>query len=109
MRVQRVLHISDAGVTEYYWDGKTFVADIVFEQSEAGREAFRTYLQRDPDKITAVLVAVAEEEHTEEQERAVGRHPIDRGEPDQATVEHHCERAAFFVLITQELGKFIVD
>lgn len=63
MRVERVLHISDTAVTEFYREGGTFVPGIVFEQDDAGLTAFRIYLQREPDKVTAVLVAVAEEEH----------------------------------------------
>ncbi|MFW2404915.1 MAG: hypothetical protein ACN4GT_09115, partial [Gammaproteobacteria bacterium] len=63
MRVTRVLHLTDTTLTSYVWDGETFIPDIAFEQSDAGRSGFRAYLQREPDKVTALLVAVAEEEH----------------------------------------------
>jgi len=63
MRVERVLHVSDASVTAYVWCGGTFEPEISFAQNEDGHKDFRAYVQREPDKVSAVLAAVAEEEH----------------------------------------------
>lgn len=63
MRVERVFHVSDASVTAYVWCGGTFEPEVSFAQDEDGHKDFRAYVQRESDKVSAVLAAVAEEEH----------------------------------------------
>lgn len=63
MRIERVLYIHAGYCTIYDWSKDRFVEGPTFSEGDAGPDALNAFLIEDPDRLTAVLADIVEEEH----------------------------------------------
>ncbi len=63
MRTERILYIHSGRCTVYDWSDDGFSEGPTFHEGDAGAAELRAYLQPNPDRLTAILADIVEEEH----------------------------------------------
>ena len=73
MRVQQILYLNLVSARVRAWNGTHFAQEDEFTIDDEGIAAFSAYLDKNPDRVTAVFIDIVQEEHYRDTMPHLGR------------------------------------